>query len=200
MIRLPPGTTRTDTPCPYTTLYRSTSVVRPPTSSPLASNENTTIGITVLEGATAGKLFAAGQAGERFCVRNSEAIAVVEGCGSNGCEYMTGGVVVILGSVGPNFAAGMSGGMAFVYDVDDRLPERINPDSVIHQRIETDYWEGQVHDLITEHWRETQSAFAQQILVNWAQEKRRFWQVVPRERLSRLSNPVTREAEEAARA
>src|SRR3546814_11393163 len=76
---------------------------------------------------------------------------------------MTGGVVVILGSVGPNFAAGMSGGMAFVYDVDDRLPERINPDSVIHQRIETDYWEGQVHDLITEHWRATQSAFAQQI-------------------------------------
>src|SRR3546814_7732703 len=100
---------------------------------------------------------------------------------------MTGGVVVILGSVGPNFAAGMSGGMAFVYDVDERLPERINPASVIHQRIETDYWEGQVHDLITEHWRETQSAFAQQILVNWAQEKRRFWQVVPREMLSRLS-------------
>src|SRR3546814_3341862 len=80
-------------------LSGGTIVVRPLTSSPLASNENTIIGNTVLRSATAGKLFAAGQAGERFCVRNSEAIAVVEGCGSNGCEYMTGRVVVILGSV-----------------------------------------------------------------------------------------------------
>src|SRR3546814_21089549 len=108
---------------------------------------------------------------------------------------MTGGVVVILGSVGPNFAAGMSGGMAFVYDVDDRLPERINPDSVIHQRMETDYWEGQVHDLINEHWRETQSAFAHQIRGDWAQEKRPFWQGVQREMWSRLPNPVTAQAE-----
>src|SRR3546814_7120043 len=104
--------------------------------------------------------FAADQSGERFCVRSAEAIAVVEGCGSNGCEYMTGGVAVILGSVGPNFAAGMSGGMAFIYDVDDRLPERINPDSVIHQRIETEHWETLLRDLISEHWRETQSGFA----------------------------------------
>ena len=77
---------------------------------------NTIIGNTVLYGATAGKLFAAGQAGERFAVRNSGAEAVVEGCGSNGCEYMTGGIAVILGAVGDNFAAGMTGGMAFVYD------------------------------------------------------------------------------------
>jgi glutamate synthase (NADPH) large chain len=181
-------------------LSGGTIVVRPLTSSPLASNENTIIGNTVLYGATGGKLFAAGQAGERFCVRNSAAAAVVEGCGSNGCEYMTGGVAVILGPVGPNFAAGMSGGMAFIYDVDDLLPERINPDSVIHQRIETDYWESELRELIGEHWRETQSAFAQQILINWGQEKRRFWQVVPREMLSRLVHPVTREAEEAARA
>jgi glutamate synthase (NADPH/NADH) large chain len=181
-------------------LSGGTIVVRPLTSSPLASNENTIIGNTVLYGATAGKLFAAGQAGERFCVRNSEALAVVEGCGSNGCEYMTGGVVVILGPVGPNFAAGMSGGMAFIYDVDDLLPERINPESVIHQRIETEYWEAQVRDLVAEHWRETQSAFAQQILLDWEHEKRRFWQVVPREMLQRLTHPVSREAEEAARA
>jgi glutamate synthase (NADPH/NADH) large chain len=181
-------------------LSGGTIVVRPLTSSPLTSNENTIIGNTVLYGATAGKLFAAGQAGERFCVRNSEALAVVEGCGSNGCEYMTGGVAVILGPVGPNFAAGMSGGMAFIYDVDDLLPERINPESVIHQRIETDYWETQLRELITEHWRETQSGFAQQILVNWAQEKRRFWQVAPREMLQRLAHPVTAEAEAAARA
>jgi glutamate synthase (NADPH/NADH) large chain len=131
-------------------------------------------------------------------VRNSAAVAVVEGCGSNGCEYMTGGVAVILGSVGANFAAGMSGGMAFIYDVDEVLPERINPESVIHQRVETDYWEAQLRELISEHWRETQSAFAQQILVNWAHEKSRFWQVVPREMLERLEHPVTREAAAAA--
>ncbi|MPZ09393.1 MAG: glutamate synthase large subunit [Kiloniellaceae bacterium] len=179
-------------------LSGGTIVVRPLTSSPLVSNENTIIGNTVLYGATAGKLFAAGQAGERFCVRNSEAMAVVEGCGSNGCEYMTGGIAVILGPVGPNFAAGMSGGMAFVYDAADLLPERINPDSVIHQRIETEYWELQLRELVGEHWRETQSAFAQQILIDWEHEKRRFWQVVPREMLQRLAHPVNREAEEAA--
>jgi glutamate synthase (NADPH/NADH) large chain len=89
-------------------------VVRPAPSSLLRSNENTIIGNTVLYGATAGTLFAAGQAGERFAVRNSGADAVVEGCGSNGCEYMTGGTVVILGAVGDNFGAGFTGGMAFV--------------------------------------------------------------------------------------
>ena len=96
-------------------------VVRPPPSSTLASQDNTIIGNTCLYGATAGKLFAAGQAGERFAVRNSGADAVVEGCGSNGCEYMTGGRVVILGAVGDNFGAGFTGGMAFVYDPEDRF-------------------------------------------------------------------------------
>ncbi len=96
--------------------------VRPLPSSPLVTNQNTIIGNTVLYGATAGKLFAAGQAGERFAVRNSGALVVVEGCGSNGCEYMTGGMAVILGRVGANFAAGMTGGMAFVYDVAGQLP------------------------------------------------------------------------------
>src|SRR3546814_4803258 len=91
-----------------------------------ASHENTIIGNTVLYGATAGKLFAAGQAGERFAVRNCGAEAVVEGCGSNGCEYMTGGTVVILGAVGDNFAAGMTGGMAFVYDADGTFGHRVN--------------------------------------------------------------------------
>ena len=83
--------------------------------SNLISNENTIIGNTVLYGATSGKLFAAGQAGERFAVRNSGATTVVEGCGSNGCEYMTGGRVIILGGIGDNFGAGMTGGMAFLY-------------------------------------------------------------------------------------
>ena len=97
-------------------LSGGTIVVRPMVSSPLASQDNVIIGNTVLYGATAGKLFAAGQAGERFAVRNSGATTVVEGCGSNGCEYMTGGIAVILGAVGDNFAAGMTGGMAFVCD------------------------------------------------------------------------------------
>ncbi|MGH7005911.1 MAG: glutamate synthase-related protein, partial [Alphaproteobacteria bacterium] len=93
-------------------LSGGTIVVRPPATSPIETHRNVIIGNTVLYGATAGKLFAAGQAGERFAVRNSGARAVVEGCGSNGCEYMTGGVVAILGSVGDNFAAGMTGGAA----------------------------------------------------------------------------------------
>ena len=97
-------------------LSGATIVIKPPADSNLVSNDNTIIGNTILYGATSGKLFAAGQSGERFAVRNSGAEAVVEGCDSNGCEYMTGGTVVILGKVGDNFAAGMTGGMAFVYD------------------------------------------------------------------------------------
>src|SRR6185295_19794007 len=104
----------------------ATIVVRPMVSSPLVSQDNVIIGNTVLYGATSGKLFAAGQAGERFAVRNSGALTVVEGCGSNGIEYMTGGIAVILGNVGDNFAAGMTGGMAFVYDPMNELARRMN--------------------------------------------------------------------------
>jgi glutamate synthase (NADPH) large chain len=97
-------------------LSGGTITVRPLMSSPLKASENTIIGNTVLYGATDGFLFASGRAGERFAVRNSGAKVVVEGCGSNGCEYMTGGVAVILGRIGANFGAGMTGGMAYVYD------------------------------------------------------------------------------------
>jgi len=176
-------------------LSGGTIVVRPMTASQLKSNENTIIGNTVLYGATAGRLYAAGQAGERFCVRNSAAEAVVEGCGSNGCEYMTGGTAVILGEVGANFAAGMSGGMAFIYDPNDVLPDRINPDSVIFQRIQISHWEAVLKALVAEHQRETQSAFAESLLINWEQERGKFWQVVPKEMLGRLQPPVTLEAE-----
>ncbi len=93
--------------------------------SNLISNQNTIIGNTVLYGATSGFLFASGQAGERFAVRNSGAISVIEGCDSNGCEYMTGGTVVILGEVGDNFAAGMTGGMAFIYDEKMNLKKKL---------------------------------------------------------------------------
>jgi glutamate synthase (NADPH/NADH) large chain len=172
-------------------LSGGTIVVRPMTASPLATQDNTIIGNTVLYGATAGKLFAAGQAAERFCVRNSGAIAVVEGCGSNGCEYMTGGTVVILGAVGDNFAAGMTGGMAFVYDPDEVLPLRINPEGVVFQRLESDHWEALVKSLIEEHHEETQSRFAQRLLIHWQQERGHFWQVVPREMLERLEQPLS---------
>ncbi|MDY0872271.1 glutamate synthase large subunit [Dongia rigui] len=172
-------------------LSGGTIVVRTLPSSPLESNRNTIIGNTVLYGATAGKLFAAGQAGERFAVRNSGADVVIEGCGSNGCEYMTGGTAVILGPVGDNFAAGMSGGMAFVYDEDGRFPLRINGDSVVSQRLESAYWESRLKSLIEEHATETQSKWAGSILNDWAEEKKKFWQIAPKEMLDKLEHPLT---------
>lgn len=175
-------------------LSGGTIVVRPLASSPLATGENVIIGNTVLYGATAGALFAAGQAGERFAVRNSGAHAVVEGCGSNGCEYMTGGVAVILGEVGDNFGAGMTGGMAFVYDETGDFPRRVNPDSVVWQRIESAHWEGVVKGLVADHVRETQSKFAANLLHDWALERGKLWQVVPKEMLTRLSHPLSDQA------
>ncbi len=165
--------------------------VRAMTSSPLIAHKNTIIGNTVLYGATAGALFAAGQAGERFAVRNSGADVVVEGCGSNGCEYMTGGTVVILGPVGENFAAGMTGGMAFVYDPTQVFPQQVNPGDVVWQRIASDYWDETLRRLIETHVRETQSRFAEQLLNGWALERDHFWQIVPKEMLSRLPHPLS---------
>jgi glutamate synthase (NADPH) large chain len=179
-------------------LSGGTIVVRPMTSSPLVANENTIIGNTVLYGATAGKLFAAGQAGERFAVRNSGAQVVIEGCGSNGCEYMTGGVAVILGNVGANFAAGMYGGMAFVYDAAENFETVVNPDTVVWQRVATPYWDGVLRDLVAEHAAATQSRLAEQLLLDWARELPRFWQVVPKEMLARLEQPLSEEVRAAA--
>jgi glutamate synthase (NADPH/NADH) large chain len=171
-------------------LSGGTIVVRPTTASPLKSHENTIIGNTVLYGATAGKLFAAGQAGERFAVRNSGAQVVVEGCGSNGCEYMTGGTAVILGKVSDNFAAGMTGGMAFIYDEDGSLPQYVNEENVIFQRIEVPHYEAVVKSLVEEHVAETQSRFAAQLLNDWDRVRSRFWQVIPKEMVHRLEIPV----------
>jgi glutamate synthase (NADPH/NADH) large chain len=174
-------------------LSGGTIVLKLATSSPLVSNENAIIGNTVLYGATAGKLFAAGQAGERFCVRNSGALAVVEGCGSNGCEYMTGGIAVILGPVGDNFAAGMTGGMAFVYDTDGSFEHRVNSDSVIWQRIQSRHWEGVCRDLVREHYGETQTRFSERLLADWTLEAGNFWQICPKEMISRISHPLSDE-------
>jgi len=172
-------------------LSGGTISVRPMTAAQFTPNENTIIGNTVLYGATAGHLYAAGQAGERFCVRNSGAEAVVEGCGSNGCEYMTGGSVAILGEVGDNFGAGMTGGMAFIYDEAGTFEARANPDTLIWQRIETEYWESVLKRLISAHVRETQSRFAERLLIDWNRELRTFWQVVPKEMVNRLPQPIT---------
>ncbi|MBR9972337.1 glutamate synthase large subunit [Magnetospirillum sp. J10] len=179
-------------------LSGGTIVVRPPVSSPLKSNENTIIGNTVLYGATAGKLFAAGQAGERFAVRNSGASAVIEGCGSNGCEYMTGGTVIILGPVGANFGAGMTGGMAFIYDSDGGFAHSINPESIIAQSVQTAYWQGVLKGLIKEHVAETQSAWAESILADWDRQLPKFKQIVPKEMINRLEHPTTKPVEVAA--
>ncbi|HEX2524734.1 MAG TPA: glutamate synthase large subunit [Geminicoccus sp.] len=181
-------------------LSGGTIVVRPLVSSPLVPHQNVIIGNTCLYGATAGKLFAAGKAGERFAVRNSGAVTVVEGVGDNGCEYMTGGTAVILGSVGDNFAAGMSGGMAFVYDPDDILPSHINGEMVISQRIEVPHYEELLLGLIREHAVTTGSPLGKQIVHDFQGHLGRFWQVVPKEMLSKLAVPVTlAELEQAAR-
>ncbi|MBN9530971.1 MAG: glutamate synthase large subunit [Alphaproteobacteria bacterium] len=172
-------------------LSGGTIVVRPPPSSPLVTNQNTIIGNTVLYGATSGKLYAAGQAGERFAVRNSGAEAVIEGCGSNGCEYMTGGQVVILGSVGDNFGAGMTGGMAFIYDERETLPIHINDESVVYQRLASAHWEQVLRRQVEIHVQETQSKFAQTLLVEWDRVIGRFWQVCPKEMVSRLAHPLS---------
>ena len=159
--------------------------------SNLISNENTIIGNTVLYGATSGKLFAAGQAGDRFAVRNSGATTVIEGCDSNGCEYMTGGTVIILGDVGDNFAAGMTGGMAFIYDKTKEFEKKVNPDSVIWQNVETKYWKNFLKDLVSEHHTETDSIVSKTIIENFDEELFNFIQVCPKEMLNKLKNPIT---------
>lgn len=165
-------------------------VVRPMVSSPLASQDNTIIGNTVLYGATSGRLFAAGQAGERFAVRNSGAEVVVEGCGANGCEYMTGGTAVVLGRVGMNFGAGMTGGMAFVYDEDDSFAGRANPESIVWQRLASEHWEARLRGLVEAHAEATDSKWSQGILEDWHRAIAHFWQIVPKEMLTRLSHPL----------
>jgi glutamate synthase (NADPH/NADH) large chain len=172
-------------------LSGATIVVRPAPSSQIVWSENTIIGNTCLYGATAGELFAAGQAGERFAVRNSGAQAVVEGCGANGCEYMTGGSVVILGAVGDNFGAGFTGGLAFVHDPDDTFELRVNPDTLLWQRLESAYWEGVLRGLIGRHVEETGSRFAARLLNEWSEARRHFWQIVPKDFARYLPRPIS---------
>ncbi|MGR3321164.1 MAG: glutamate synthase large subunit [Pseudooceanicola sp.] len=176
-------------------LSGGTVVVRPPMASPLVASDNTIIGNTVLYGATDGYLFAAGRAGERFAVRNSGAKVVIEGCGSNGCEYMTGGVAVILGSIGANFGAGMTGGMAYLYDPDGASQTLMNMETLVTCKVNEGHYMTQLETLIERHLEETGSRKAADILQHWDMEKENFVQVVPREMLDKLTHPVVLEDE-----
>ena len=171
-------------------LSGGTIVIRPPMSSPLVAADNTIIGNTVLYGATDGYLFAAGRAGERFAVRNSGARVVVEGCGSNGCEYMTGGVAVILGRIGANFGAGMTGGMAYLHDPEGLARAYINAESLVLCPVTQPHWEAELKGLIQRHFAETGSRKAEKILQDWADEVANFIQVCPREMLAHLAHPI----------
>ncbi len=166
-------------------------VIRKSTKSNLISNENIIIGNTVLYGATSGKLYASGQAGERFAVRNSGSLAIVEGCGAHGCEYMTGGAAIILGSVGDNFGAGMTGGMAFIYDINKNFKNFVNPDSLVWQGVETDYWKNFLKSNLKNFVKETNSNIAKKILNDFDNEILNFLQVCPIEMLDKLKNPIT---------
>jgi len=156
--------------------------IRPPRGSSFISHETTIIGNTCLYGATGGKLFASGLAGERFAVRNSGAHAVVEGIGDHGCEYMTGGLVTVLGETGVNFGAGMTGGFAYVYDEKHDFVDRTNQDIDI-ERIATESMEAyraHLRDVIEEHVKETGSQRGQELLNNFADAIRHFWLVKPK--------------------
>ena len=165
-------------------------ILKPSKESKLVSHKNTIIGNTVFYGATKGKLFAAGKAGERFAVRNSGGIAIVEGCGSNGCEYMTGGVTVLLGDVGDNFGAGMTGGMSFIYDPKNIFENYVNPQSIIWQKIETEHWRKFLKKLLEDFSNETSSEIARKILDNFDEEIKNFKQVCPIEMLDKLQHPL----------
>ena len=172
-------------------LSGGTIVVYPSPKSSLLSNENTIIGNTVLYGATSGKLFASGQAGERFAVRNSGSFSIVEGCGAHGCEYMTGGTAIILGEVGDNFGAGMTGGMAFVYDAKNTFENFVNPASIIWQEVETDYWKKFLKESLNTFDKETNSKIVKKILNDFDNELKKFKQICPLEMLDKLDNPIS---------
>jgi glutamate synthase (ferredoxin) len=153
--------------------------IKPPAAATYNPSENVIVGNTCLYGATGGTLFANGQAGERFAVRNSFGRAVIEGAGDHCCEYMTGGIVVVLGRAGRNVGAGMTGGLAYFLDEDGSFPTKVNPEIVKVQRVVTAAGEQQLKDLIQAHADRTGSPKATQILTNWSEYLPLFWQVVP---------------------
>ena len=164
-------------------------VVSPDDNSILKANENSIIGNVALYGATSGKVFINGMAGERFAVRNSGATAVVEGIGDHGCEYMTGGNVVVLGSVGRNFGAGMSGGIAFIWDTQHSLDKNFNPDMADLEEI-TEEDSKIILNLVQEHYEQTKSTLAEYLLKDWEQNLQHFVKVYPRDYKKAIENQL----------
>lgn len=156
-------------------------IIKVPEEATFEANENIIIGNVALYGATSGEAYFNGVAGERFCVRNSGATAVVEGIGDHGCEYMTGGVAVILGKTGRNFGAGMSGGIAYVLDEDQKFKSKCNAADLNLDPITEENDKQQLKELITNHYNYTQSALAQRILENWDAYLPKFIKVLPEE-------------------
>jgi len=154
--------------------------IAPPPESPFRPDEQVIVGNTVLYGATSGRAFFHGRAGERFAVRNSGATTVVEGVGDHGCEYMTGGLVVVLGTTGRNFAAGMSGGVAFVYDEDGLFVRRCNPEMVELETVDGEDAQT-LRALVEEHARRTGSKKAAMLLADWDTALRKMVKVLPSE-------------------
>jgi glutamate synthase (NADPH) large chain len=151
--------------------------LRPDPTAPFRAEENIIAGNVILYGATSGEIFVRGIVGERFCVRNSGALAVVEGVGDHGCEYMTGGKVVVLGRIGRNFAAGMSGGVAYVLD----LPQgRVNPEMVDIDPLD-DEDRAFLRDVVERHFTETESSVAKELLSDWDNAVTRFGKIMPKD-------------------
>jgi glutamate synthase (NADPH/NADH) large chain len=153
-------------------------VVAPPPTSPFVAEEQILAGNVIAYGATGGEIFLRGVVGERFCVRNSGALAVAEGVGDHGCEYMTGGRVVVLGPTGRNFGAGMSGGIAYVYDADGTFRSRLNEEMVALDELDADDRRF-LHEVVTRHRDLTGSAVAEHLLASWSVKVSRFRKVMP---------------------
>merc|ERR1711906_45548 len=162
-------------------------VVVPDNEAGFVAADSSIVGNACLYGATGGDFHANGRAGERFCVRNSGAYAVCEGTGDHCCEYMTGGVIVMLGTVGRNVGAGMTGGIAYFYDKEGDFEDKVNPEIVKMQRLVTPDGEAQLKHMIERHFEKTGSERAESILDNWDEEVQKFWQVYPP---SEASSPV----------
>ena len=173
-------------------------IVETPPGSLFMPHENIVVGNTLLYGATRGEVFINGMAGERFCVRNSGATAVVEGVGDHGCEYMTGGLVVVLGKTGCNFAAGMSGGIAYVLDEMQLFDTLCNLDMVDLESVWRQQDKDLLYSLIQKHERLTRSTRAQRILAAWPDMVSRFVKVIPidyRKALERMQQAEARDTE-----
>ena len=162
-------------------------VVRPPKECRLSESGRVIVGNVALYGATSGEAFISGTAGERFCVRNSGAVAVAEGCGEHGCEYMTGGRAVILGSVGKNFAAGMSGGIAYVLDSDHTLYRKLNKDMVTMEEVTEKHDIHELHSILERHLAATGSERAREILGNFPAWLEHFKKIMPTDYRSMLA-------------